>query len=146
MGRLWGQNRALERQKGLTLIEVLVVVGIIAILLGIGIPYISSQNAELRSTVRSLRSHLMEARLEALKQYTRVKFCVHTTGYNATTDRGDVLFVSDFPDSVSASSDDIAIYFKPLGSASNMSFEVYSTAGESYSVSVSAVGNVKVVE
>ena len=144
MGWLLRRNRALQRQKGLTLIEVLVVVGIIAIMLGISIPYISVQDAKLRSTARSLRSHLMQARLEALVRYTDITFCVYTTGYNATTDNGDVLFRNDFPESVSASSDDITIYFKPLGTASNMNFEIHSINGNSYSISVSAVGNVRV--
>ncbi|ACV68983.1 hypothetical protein Dret_1699 [Desulfohalobium retbaense DSM 5692] len=117
---------------------------------------ISSQGAELRSAVRSTRSHLMQARLEALKRYSTITFSLSQNGYNATNSDGNVLlFSKKFPRGVSAvvSSENEEFNFTPLGVVKNKNgraksfvFDVKNNKNDSVRMRISAAGNIKVMD
>ena len=63
-------------QRGFTMVEVMVSVAIIAIVIAIGIPSLSTwvQNTQVRSTAESLLTGLQLARAEAVRQNIRTRF------------------------------------------------------------------------
>ena len=62
--------------KGVTLIELLIGMAILALILGLGLPSISTwmQNTQLRSAADAVQSGLQLARAEAVKRNTSVGF------------------------------------------------------------------------
>lgn len=71
-------GRAYERQAGMTIVELLIVVAIAAILATIAAPSFSTfvNNTRLTTTLSQLSSDLNRARLEAIKRNSWVLFCV----------------------------------------------------------------------
>lgn len=63
-------------QRGITMIEVMVSIAILAIVLAIGIPNLSSwmQDTQVRSTAESVLTGLQLARAEAVRQNVRTRF------------------------------------------------------------------------
>ena len=70
-----------QRQTGLTMIELMIVVTIAAILAGLAIPSFNDliNNTRLTSTMSQLTSDLNHARSEAIKRNRRVLVCVRGT-------------------------------------------------------------------
>lgn len=64
------------KQQGLTMVELMVTIAILAIVLAIGIPNLSSwmQNVQIKSTAESVLNGLQLARSEAVRQNTRTRF------------------------------------------------------------------------
>jgi type IV fimbrial biogenesis protein FimT len=64
------------RTAGFTLVEVMVVVVILAILLGVGVPNLRSfiESAKVRTTAESIQAGLNLARMEAMRRNVRVSF------------------------------------------------------------------------
>lgn len=76
----------MKRQNGFTITELLVVMAIVAILLGIGIPsyrYITN-SYRLSAEMNSLSGDLQYARIEAVKQGQPVTVCTSTNGTGCT--------------------------------------------------------------
>jgi len=75
-------------QAGLTLIEILIVLGIIAIVTSIAIPMINGvSNAEMRSAARQLASGLRLARSEAVSQRRETFLVIDLAGRRFKVDR-----------------------------------------------------------
>lgn len=80
------------KQSGFTIVELMVVVGIIAIVGAIAIPNLSPANARLKQATRELYSTLQRARTEAVKSNQNVGVIFDTVNalyilcQNATTD------------------------------------------------------------
>jgi Tfp pilus assembly protein FimT len=81
---------ALETQAGTTLIEALVVVSILAIISLIGFPRLSGELAGLsgRQTAAAVEARLREARADALRGETTVRFFVTPDGHGFGAGRG----------------------------------------------------------
>lgn len=65
-----------SKQRGITMMEIMVTLAIIAILLAIGVPNLSVwlQNTQVNATAESVMSGLQLARAEAVRQNTRARF------------------------------------------------------------------------
>lgn len=84
-------GRAPERQAGMTLVELLIVLAIAAVLATIAAPSFSSfvNDTRLTTTLSQLASDLNRARLDAIKRNSWVLFCVRDaagTGCSTGTD------------------------------------------------------------
>ena len=80
--------RTVGRQSGLTLIEILIVLGIMAIVTAIAIPVINGvSNAEMRSAARQLASGLRLARSEAVSQRRETFLVIDLAGRRFKVDR-----------------------------------------------------------
>lgn len=67
---------AMKSQRGFNLIEVIVSMALMAVLMGLAVPFLSSstQNARIRSTADSLAAGLQTARTEAIRRNSAVEF------------------------------------------------------------------------
>jgi type IV fimbrial biogenesis protein FimT len=146
MNRLSRANPAQRRaNRGLTLFEMLVVMGIVGILMAIGVPsfrYVTTSN-RIASEVNGLLGDLQFARAEAIKEGQTVTVCVSTNGTScsasntawnagwivfsdvnndATVDTGDIVLHAQAAfsgtDTFSASNSIVSISFNREGFAS----------------------------
>lgn len=71
---------AMKSQRGFNLIEVIVSMALMAVLMGLAVPFLSSstQNARIRSTADSLAASLQTARTEAIRRNAPVEFILTT--------------------------------------------------------------------
>ncbi len=132
---------------GVTLVEVILVVAIIAIMSGMAITSLTSRDAELKSAAYELSTNLMQARLRAIKQNEKVKVAFDTSkeSYNATLqDTGNLIYIVSLKPGIDLQTSNTDITFTPLGTASNSSFQLLGSTGQAYSISVSSIGNIKV--
>jgi len=74
-------------QRGVTLIELLIALAIVAILLATGTPAFAKwmQNMQIRSAAETLKSSLITAQTEALRRNTPVRFQLTTSVDNSCT-------------------------------------------------------------
>jgi len=88
-GAVRGSGRPFAvHQSGLTLIEILIVLGIIAIVTSIAIPVVRGvSNAEMRSAARQLASGLRLARSEALAERRETFLVIDLAGRRFKVDR-----------------------------------------------------------
>lgn len=89
----------LERNnKGFTLIELMVVIGVIAILSAVGIPSImgAMSNYRIKAAARDLVSNFQRAKLEAMKRNTNIAMVFTTGAYDVGGEVGGYrVFVDD---------------------------------------------------
>ncbi len=82
--------RACPRQRGFTMIELMVTLAVLAILLGIGMPAFQevSLSTTLRSEANKLAAAAQLARSEAIKSNAVVRICISSDGATCTSASG----------------------------------------------------------
>ncbi len=127
---------------GLSLIEMLVVIVIIAIMSAVAIPCLMPKRFEVRTAVFNLRSNLMKARTSAVKSNAdaKITFDASADSYNGTCD-GVTLFQTMLNENVDLMSNGALITFKSLGTASSAKIILASTQGNC-TVRVKASGRI----
>lgn len=95
----------LSRQRGITMMEIMVSVAIIAIVMSIGIPNLSAwmQDVQVRSTAESVMSGLQLARAEAVRRNTTVRFNLTDTTGKATWSIDCVTVTTSCPSGIQTS-------------------------------------------
>lgn len=68
------------RREAFTLLELLIVLGILGVLLGLGLPLLSPNRLALNTAARSLAAQVTRARLEAIRQNTFAGLMIFTEG------------------------------------------------------------------
>ena len=79
-------KKIMQKQRGFTLIELMVTVALAAVLLAVGMPSMRSfiQNGRITAVTNELVAALMVARSEAIRQNSTACVCPTTTAANAT--------------------------------------------------------------
>ena len=134
-------------ERGVTLVEVILVVAIVAIMSGMAITSLTPRDAELKSAAYELSTNLMQARLRAIKQNekVRVDFDTGNESYNATmVDTNTLVYHVQLNPNIDLSTGNAAITFTPLGTATNSNMQLIGATGQSYSIQVTNIGNIKV--
>ena len=86
--------RAMKRQAGFSIIELMITITIVGVLMGVGIPGVESYiyNSRLTTQINSLATSLMHARSEAIKLNQRVVVCVSSNGTQCAAGGGGTLW------------------------------------------------------
>ena len=94
------------KQRGITMMEVMISVAIIAIVLAIGIPNMTAwmQNVQVRSTAESVLTGLQFARAEAVRRNTPVRFKLTDAAGTAVWTVDCVTVTSSCPTAIQTSS------------------------------------------
>ena len=134
---------------GLSLIELLVVLAIIAILAGTALVYINTDGYRLRAEANNLKSTLQEARMEAVKRNESVRVVLDPEWYRVemSNDPGEVLGHYNLRDNISLHCKGMkelttdSITFGSLGTASNSHIKI-GNSSRNYSVFVNPAGRI----
>lgn len=141
--------------KGFTLVELMVVIGIIAFITAIGVPTFSNVIADnrLTSTANSLVGALQIARSEAVTQHTVIKVCATNadkTGCGDSTNWSDgalimrgtnlVKFVPSSNKGVTVTSSRNDIEYQGNGTTTAATISIKDTREETRSIKVNAIG------
>ncbi len=131
---------------GLSLVELLLVLAIMAILTGTGLVYMNTDGYRLRAEANNLKSTLQEARMEAVKRNESASVKLWTQQYETST--GAVVDLSPHDLSLSFSgggslpSGGYTITFSPLGTAPNSHYHLKNPSDNKISVRINSVGNI----
>ena len=136
---------------GLSLIELLVVLAIIAILAGTALVYINTDGYRLRAEANNLKSTLQEARMEAVKRNESVRVVLDPEWYRVElvsnsdkvlghyTFSGDIGLYSKDMDGLTTNS----ITLGSLGTASNSHIKI-GNSSQNYSLYVNSAGRIMI--
>ena len=115
---------------GMSMIELIVVVAIIAIMTAIAIPNLMPKRFEVRTAAFNLRSNLMQARTAAVKTNSDAIVTLDSSNnsYNATC-AGNTLFAVVLSNDVGLTTGNTSITFKPLGTASSSTLMLVGSSG-----------------
>lgn len=145
-----------KRQKGFTLIEVIIVIAIIGILSAIAVPNFLSwlPNMRLKAASRDLYSHMMRAKMEAIKSNTPTLFNF-TSGTGSPCTGGAYTFTNSAGTIVNTSMDnDVCLStpsffpsgFSPKGTASGAmgSIELtHPSSTKTYTITQTKAGGIR---
>jgi len=140
------RERSSGRERGFTLIEVIVVAVMMSILCAMAITSLSSTGSELRAAAYNLRTELLSAKAEAIKrnENIRVDFAPGTNSYNATAvNSGEVILKNSLKRNLNLTTNNTTISFSPLCTATNGKVFI-SGSGNTYEIAINGVGRVSV--
>ena len=104
----------MKKQKGITLIDLLMGLGIASILLGAGIPAFNEliERKQIVAEVQELRAVLQYGRTQAVEQRKNITLCPSSDGQNCNSDwsNGYILFVDQNGDRTLSSPDELLRY------------------------------------
>ncbi len=132
------------REQGLTLIEMLVVIAIMAILVGLSAGTYNFGSEKLRSAAYELSTNLMHARMSAIKrcQNAKVNFNSVQDFYNSTYNNGTIIYSNIYlNNNIDLRANDTTANFTPLGTAKNFTFTL-SLDGKSYHFNIRPSGKI----
>ena len=132
--------------RGVTLVEMMVVLAIAAIIIGIGVASLDTHDAKARSAAFTLKTRLMGAKSTAVKlnQDVQVNFNAAEDAYNATTAGGTLLFSTQLENGIDLNSNSTQVTFTPLGTADDdPDVQLVGLSGRSYTISINNVGRIR---
>jgi len=137
-------------EKGFTLIELMVVVVIIAVVAGLTLGEINSDSYQLKSRAHTLKAHMMQAKLEAVKNDLNVRVVINGTndGYgiesidsagNVVTTIATVRYANKFTFTGNNTT------FSPRGTANSNSITIVGKGNTNpeYTIFVNNIGRVR---
>lgn len=139
-----------RHDRGVTLIELIVVLGMMAIIAAMAVTSLSSEGSKLRAAAYNLRTELLSAKAEAIKRNedVEVHFDEDNDKYNATGENsGVVLFSKNLPSGLSLTTNlsptSQFITFKPRGTSTPATVFI-NGSGKVYNCTVNSVGRVTI--
>jgi len=138
------QKKTLRQgSSGLSLIELLVVLAIIAVLAGTALVYINTDGYRLRAEANNLKSTLQEARMEAVKRNTRAYINLYVDMYTISLpDQDDKVLASvKLPNELELEFNRNPISFQPLGTSGNYEVVIKNNK-QHYSLIVRTAGRI----
>lgn len=135
-----------KSNNGFSLVELMVVLGMMAIIATMAVTSLSSEGSELRAAAYNLRTELLSVKAEAIKrnESIRVDFAPATNSYNATAlSSGDILFATGLGKGLNLATNSSPITFTPLCTAKNGKVFI-SGSGNTYEIEINGVGRVSV--
>jgi len=146
------QKKKSLAENGFTLIELMVVVGIIALVAGLTIGEINSDSYQLKSRAHTLKAHMTQAKLEAVKRNIRVKVKINGAhdGYSIESiDAGntvvDIISTVQYTNKFTFTTGNVETIFTPRGTANSNSISVVGkgTSNPEYTIYVNNIGRVR---
>jgi type II secretion system protein H len=143
---------------GFTLVELMVVIAIIAIIASFTFAEINTASYRLKTVAHTMKAHLMQAKLEAVKKGQKVWLTINSTkdGYSImtadSTGTASTLKVIRYPGKFTFTSAN-KITFTPLGTATpppgtanpnNITIVNQGTTEPEYKISVNNIGSIKI--
>ena len=133
-------------EKGFTLIELMVVIVIIAVVAGLTMSEINSSSYQLKSRAHTLKAHMTQAKLEAVKRDVSVIVKINDTkdGYDIETVESTpiILITVSYANKFTFTGGDTT--FTPRGTANSNSITVTGKGTNSeYKISVNNIGRVR---
>jgi len=130
---------------GLTIIEMLMVMALIAIMAGIGLLHINSAGFRLQSEARNIRTALFDARYEAIKRNVSQEMRLFTDRY--VNHRGETIRLEGGMSLIYSRGGALpprgaVVSFTPLSTATNSHFHLRHSAGGTINILISPAGRI----
>lgn len=140
-----GRRMLLRRQAGLSMIEVVVVIGVIAVLSAIAATTITFQLPSMRlsAAARRVMTDLMLARMEAVKKNADVNVAFSSSGYTISG-KAAANIPSEYKGITIAGTNAPSVTFRSTGTASTALQVTVAGAAGSRQVEVSSAGRVRI--
>ena len=132
-------------ERGFTLIELMVVIIIVAVVAGLTLGGINSSGYQLKSRAHTLKAHMMQAKLEAVKRDLNVTIAINGTndGYVVTDSAATIITVINYMNKFTFTGNNTV--FTPKGTANSNSITIVGkgTTNSEYTISINNIGRVR---